>query len=91
MPYIKKESRRGIFDPEYRTVSNSFITSPGELNFAITSLIIEYVKNQGKNYQTINDIVGALECAKLEFQRRVINKYEDSKIEENGDVYPVVL
>lgn len=30
---------------------------------------------------------GAIECAKLEFVRRVVSPYEDQKILENGDVY----
>jgi hypothetical protein len=41
----------------------------------------------GLSYQTINDIVGALEGAKLEFYRRVAVPYEDKKIIENGDVF----
>ena len=38
-------------------------------------------------YQTMNDIIGALEGAKLEFYRRVVVPYENDKIEQNGDVY----
>jgi len=34
----------------------------------------------------MNDAIGALEGAKLELYRRVISKYEDKKIMENGDV-----
>ena len=36
---------------------------------------------------TIGDVVNAMECAKLEFYRRVAAPYEDTKIKENGDVY----
>jgi len=43
--------------------------------------------NQGPSYQTINDIIGALEGAKMEFYRRVVVPYEDKKIKDNGDVY----
>lgn len=32
--------------------------------------------------------LGAVECAKLEFMRRVVAPYEDGKILANGDVYP---
>jgi len=32
------------------------------------------------------DVLGALECAKLEFYRRLVAVYEDVKIRENGDV-----
>jgi len=31
--------------------------------------------------------LGAIECAKLEFIRRVVSPYEDAKIVANGDVY----
>lgn len=78
MPYIKDEKKAGA------------ITTPltaGELNFAFTDLIQNYLNTNSLNYQTINDIVGALEGAKAEFQRRVVNPYEDIKIKENGDCY----
>ena len=47
----------------------------------------QYWVNSLQNYQAINDIVGAVEGAKLEFVRRIVNPYEDKKIKENGDVY----
>mgnify|MGYP001603503530 CR=1 FL=1 len=59
----------------------------GELNFAFTRAISYYLESQGLRYQTINDIVGALEGAKAEFQRRIVAPYEDGKKAENGDVY----
>lgn len=82
MPYIKQHDR------EIRDLSEEayWIHNPGELNFAITTLIKEYF-NSNPCYQSINDVVGALEGAKLEFYRRVAAPYEDSKIKENGDVY----
>ena len=33
------------------------------------------------------NLVGVLECAKLELYRRLAAPYEDLKIEDNGDVY----
>lgn len=59
----------------------------GELNYAITLLLIKYWEEKGASYQTINDIHGAASGALHEFQRRVVGKYEDQKIKENGDVY----
>jgi hypothetical protein len=67
-------------------VSVEDIRSPGELNFALSTLINNYFDRRGGRYQTINDIIGALESAKLEFYRRVAAPYEDTKIQENGDV-----
>ena len=82
MPYIKQEARKTLQNGISRKPEN-----PGELNYLITVLCQFYFLNSGKNYQAINDVVGALEGAKLEFYRRVAAPYEDKKIEENGDVY----
>jgi len=52
-----------------------------------TEVIKMYMKDHGLSYQTINDIVGALEGAKLEFYRRIAVGYEEQKRHDNGDVY----
>jgi len=82
LPYIKKEDRFEATD---------FPKNAGELNYAITILIQKYLHKNGLNYQHINDIVGALDGAKSEFQRRVVNPYEDKKIKENGDAYAKIF
>lgn len=81
MPYIPPARRRGAaFTP----------ASPGELSYAITSLVAGYVRRQGGvSYQTINDVMGVLEGVKAEFYRRVAAQYEDKKMALNGDVYPL--
>ena len=77
MPYIRPEQReRALRNPE----------NAGELNFAFTMLIKEYL-GATPNYQRFNDILGALEGAKLELYRRKIVPYEEEKIKTNGDVY----
>jgi len=80
MPYIPQKRREDI-------LIDGTANGPGELNFLITSLCVEYVVQWGLSYQTVNDIVGALEGAKLEFYARAARPYEDRKIKENGDVY----
>jgi len=60
---------------------------PGELNYAITKMLVQYIDNHGLSYHVINDILGALEGAKLEFYRRVAVPYENTKLATNGDVY----
>lgn len=80
MPYITPEQREDL---------DTFTRAPqtaGELNYWLTCWLMDYYKKH-PSYQTINDIVGVLECAKLEFYRRVVVPYEDNKIKENGDVY----
>lgn len=81
MPYITEDARARIDEggkPE----------TPGELNYAITRLTDNYlVQKGGIRYSHVNEVIGALECAKLELYRRVAGPYEDQKLEENGDVY----
>jgi len=83
MPYIKPEDRSAIL------VDEKNIKTPGDLNYFISTLVNWYINEKGKNYSTLNEVVGVLECAKLELYRRVAAPYEDTKIQENGDVYTV--
>ena len=81
MPYIKQERREAI-------LAGSPPQDAGELNFAITTLVDNYLKDKGGiRYSRLNEVVGAMDCAKLELYRRIAAPYEDKKIEENGDVY----
>lgn len=82
MPYIKQDDRNLIKDTYLKNVNNA-----GRLNFIFTETIKSYLENKGTSYQTMNDIIGALEGAKLEFYRRIVAPYENVKINENGDVY----
>ena len=89
MPYIKAEDR-SKFDIGLGRLDEDIATrgiSQGELNYLITQLCQSYIASNGKSYATINDLVGVLECSKLEFYRRIAAPYEDKKITENGDVY----
>lgn len=90
MPYINPEQKKKLViqytNHNTMDIGIEFPDNPGELNYVITMLIKNYF-NHKPCYQSINDIVGALEGAKLEFYRRVAAPYEDLKITENGDVY----
>lgn len=82
MPYIRsgrEDLDAGVITPR----------TPGELNYCLTRIVIEYIEENGLNYDDgIAAAVSAYECAKLEFYRRVAIPYEDRKIVTNGDVYP---
>jgi len=81
MPYIE-QTRRNAF--HHKLLS---MTTPGDLNYHITQLCQEYKELRGECYQTYNDILGALEGAKLEMYRKKIAGYEDKKEKENGTVW----
>lgn len=78
MPYI---------DSFERTRAEQEPRTPGELNYAFTRLIVGYLERKGMNYTQLNDVLGALEGAKLEFYRRLVVPYEDGKLASNGDAY----
>ena len=60
----------------------------GELNYMLTMVIQDYLgAPESLTYMKINDIMGALEGAKLEFYRRIAVPYENTKLSVNGDVY----
>lgn len=89
MPYIEALHRDELLDTsprEWRHHINGQ-ASAGELNFAITNMVLGYL-GEKPNYAAFNNAIGALECAKLELYRRMVAPYEDLKISLNGDVYP---
>lgn len=91
MPYIGQD-KRNVLDPiidelhralvglEIDDGNNNF---EGNMNYLITRLIR---KCYDTSYRNINDVVGMLECVKLEHYRTVAAPYEDQKKFENGDV-----
>lgn len=83
MPYIPKSEKN-------RVDEDNLITNAGQFNYALNQVISIYIEQNKLNYQTMNDIIGAMECAKMELYRRMVAPYEDKKILQNGDVKPYV-
>lgn len=87
MPYIKPENRKK-YDTVLKELVSILKTLPpeevdGELNYVVTKILKGVYPLR---YYHINKAIGVLECAKLEFYRRVAAPYEDIKIKESGDV-----
>lgn len=93
MPYVTQEVREQLDKGLNKILEKG--KSPadaGQLNYVITKIIDHYINDVkgGVRYTHLNEVVGVLECAKLELYRRVAAEYEDQKIAENGDVYSVL-
>ena len=85
MPYVN-DFERPTLDKE------SFAETEGQLNYEITTLVSSFIqKHGGMRYSRVNEVIGAMECAKLELYRRLAAPYEDKKCQENGDAYPQEL
>ena len=92
MPYIKKEER-GDYDATVDTLiqklteyGKNTTPQPGHVNYVISRMLWGVLKKNGMSYTKANNLIGALECVKLEMYRRLLVDYEDEKIKENGDV-----
>jgi hypothetical protein len=84
MPYIKQEDRDRL-ENAIDDLADRVLTD-GQLNYAITRLVVRYFAHNGWCYDLIARAVGALECVKLEFYRRLAGPYEDKAITKNGDL-----
>ena len=91
MPYIDKANREGLENALTSIACRIIATDEADqacmLNYCISTLLSKSLAAQGTKYRKINELVGVLECAKLELYRRIASPYEDVKMESNGDVY----
>ncbi len=84
MPYIKQDARH-TFESHIQNLAAD-AENAGDLNYIITKMLHLYLKKKGLKYANCNEIIGALECCKLEMYSRVIEKYETDKANQNGFV-----
>jgi len=82
MPYIPQEDRADL-DSGQR---DDKPLNVGELTYMLYKMCLEYVDDNHVSYKDYAHVMGALECTKMEFYRRILAPYEDIKIRENGDV-----
>lgn len=89
MPYIKQVFRSELADSINQLVANLKIAEPnalaGEINYAFTTILNKIYDSP--RYKDFNEIMGILECVKLEHYRRRVAEYEDMKAAEHGDVF----
>ena len=85
MPYIIKEKRQRLDGLIKNVVSEMEPLSSGEKNYFLSS-VVWGLFNIHRTYSNANDLVGLLECVKLEFYRRKVAALEDEKVIENGDI-----
>ncbi len=86
MSYIR-EAGRVRLEPLLHLFMQNMPTDAGELNYVLSRMVDTYVQVKGKNYAVLNEVIGVLECVKQEYYRRIAAPYENTKINENGDVY----
>lgn len=73
MPYIGENRAAEL-------CQGSPVEMGSELSYALSKLVADYVRNHGVRYATLAEVLAAFESAKREFQRRVVDPYEASKV-----------
>jgi hypothetical protein len=83
MPYIRPELRG-----KYNVIIDRLpeITSKGELEYCIFTLMKKYMSTRISRYTELHDCVYAIQHCADEFRRRFLDKREDKAIIENGDI-----
>lgn len=100
MPYIPQEDRdeiingTGTIDIAYTRrdlglAVGQACRNGGDFQYILAVAIQTYLEEKGLRYQNCQDIMGALTGANAEFYRKVVAKYEDLKMLDNGPVYDV--
>jgi hypothetical protein len=82
MPYI---NQRDILKKKIDELL-PYIVSKGYLNYLICELTGQIILRSGLSYTNIFEWIDAVHDAECEMRRRLLEPYEDSKIEEFGDL-----
>jgi hypothetical protein len=89
MPYIKQQARIEFSLDQNRWAQNPgelnynftmavALYGPGSTaDIIIREFIMHYLEDNGKSYQTINDVAGATYCACMEMERRGVENYKE--------------
>ncbi len=87
MPYIKQPERPpldALVEPLLQHLKNLPVEEQdGSLNYAVTRIVKGLYPQK---YFHMNRALGVLSAVGFEFYRKIVGPYEDTKIEENGDV-----
>lgn len=89
MPYIDQESRH-YYQETLLAMTQSLSEKgwkKGDFNYCVSMLLQAWIIEQGYSYDNLSNITGVLNDIKTEFERQVVAKYEDMKIQTNGHVY----
>ncbi|MHA1815232.1 MAG: DUF6899 family protein [Candidatus Heimdallarchaeaceae archaeon] len=84
MPYILDEDRPK-FDKAIEVLTG-IVNAKGDLNYTVCELVGRLILKTKISYTQISEWIDGVHGAERELTRRLLNPYEDIKIEENGDV-----
>lgn len=86
MPYIDADSRAAVDAELAELLKDIPVYDAGELNYLITMIVKTWIGSRPR-YLAFNSAMGVLACVTQELYRRMVAPYEDTKREQNGDVF----
>ena len=87
VPYVMRSNLTRDVERGVRHAVAGMLYGAGDLTFAITVLVDEFLYEHDASFEHFAQAIAALEAAKLELYRREIANYEDQKRQANGEVY----
>lgn len=83
MPYIKQDCREQY---DKHLVNLPIISSKGELEYIVFSLMKQYMSTRNETYSDLHDCTYAVQHCADEFRRRFLDDRENIARENNGDI-----
>ncbi|MFW6357458.1 MAG: DUF6899 family protein [bacterium] len=84
MPYIP-QNRRSELDAHIEALAD-MVAGQGELNYCFYKLSTLIIERIGESYDNLSMCSSAMDHAKMEWYRKRLVPYEDTKIREHGDI-----
>ena len=82
MPYI--DPRRAAALADSHQLESADPLKPGDIAWAVSEDVAAYLDQNGMSFETLNAMVGVLENVKSELRLRLIDYYEQAKLNEGG-------
>ena len=86
MPYISEPNREKLCGARV-AIKSSRLDTIGDVEYLFCLIADHYLSLHPFAFATLNSIVGAFECGKMEFYRKMASVYEDGKEKANGTVW----
>ena len=82
MPYVKTILRENL-NKVVDAMADACVCADGDLNYILYAYCKRHIT---PSYNSYKNFCGELRQCATEIERRLLAKYEDQKIEENGDI-----
>ena len=82
MPYIRQEQRMQL-EPVVRAMRMVSIKADGDLNYVLFAYALRHIP---ESYNSLKNYCAELRACATEIERTILGPYEDTKMEENGNV-----